>query len=221
MKKFVTLALETGIYRGSACLLKDGREVNSLVGESEQSKTEEVLELVKRVLYSSGIGIEEIDEIVISIGPGSYTGLRAGFSIAKGLKMALGINIRGVSPLEEMLKNLRPITLAILPFGKTEICWKESGGEKSNSSRLQNDINFTSRLDFGNVIKQLKPVNLILPFELYNELTGFMSFSTDNLNIIHCDSNLACLIGQSSRLSRNFIYDEEIRLIYPKPFKVK
>lgn len=218
MKKKLTLALETGIYGGSVCLLNNGREISSWIGESGQTKSREFLESIKQVLYGSQTGIRDVCEIVISGGPGSYTGLRIGFSIAKGFKLALGINIRTVSPLDEMLKGMRPITIAALPFGKKDVCWKEKTNKKSEPSAPANSIKFNSKIDFVKIIKQWRPENLILPLKLYNELSEFMIFTTVNLNVVYTDKNLAHLIGKSSR---NIMGDEEVKIFYPKPFKVE
>ena len=218
MKKKLTLALETGIYGGSVCLLNNGREVSSWTGESWQTKSKEFLESIKQVLNDSQTSIREVGEIVISEGPGSYTGLRIGFSIAKGFKLALGVNVRTVSPLDEMLKIMRPITIAALPFGKTDVCWKERTNRAFEPWETVNSINFNTKIDFVNIIKQLKPDNLILPSKLSDEFSDFMSFSAVNLNIVSAGENIAHLIGKSKR---NFISDEEVKIFYPKPFKIE
>lgn len=218
MKKNIKLALETGIYGGSICLLKNDEQVSSWIGESEQTKSKEFPEAIKRLLDHSQISIKEIVEIVVSLGPGSYTGLRIGFSIAKGLKTALGINIRGVSLLDEMLKEARPITLAVLPFSKTEVCWKAGADKSVDTKILQNSVNYSSKIDFVNVIKRLKPDHLILPLKLHMELSESLIFSRDSLNIIQFGENLACFIGRSKQ---NLICNEEIRIFYPKPFKLE
>jgi tRNA threonylcarbamoyl adenosine modification protein YeaZ len=218
MKKTVTMALETGIYGGSVCLLNNGREVSGWIGRTDQTKSKDFLESIKAVLHDSQFGIREIDEIVISMGPGSYTGLRVGYSIAKGLKAALGINIKGVSLLDGMLKGARPITIAALPFSKTEVCWKVMEYERYNSFWSENPLNFTTYIDFVNVIKSLNADNLILPSKLYEELSEILGISTSEVKIIHCEENLACLLG---KLKINFINDEELKIFYPKPFRIE
>lgn len=216
MKKDITLALETGIYGGSICLLKNGEEIASWISEYEQTKSDEYLESIKRLLSNSQVDINEINKIVISEGPGSYTGLRIGFSIAKGLKMALGIEIEGVSLLDGMARNLRPITVAVLPFGKSEICWKIVGDEIDNNSRLQNPnlINFSHKLNFAKDIKIVKLDNLILPQRLYNKLLEYTDLP-GNLNVFCCDRNLARIIGTANK---NVISGGLMKIIYPKIF---
>jgi len=220
MKKNIILALETGIYGGSICLLKNDGEIASWVSEYEQTKSDEYLESIKKLLSNSQVNINEIKKIVISEGPGSYTGLRIGFSIAKGLKMALGVKIEGVSLLDEMAKNMRPITITALPFGKSEICWKIVGDKIDNNSRLQNPnaINFSHTMNFAKDIKFVKLDNLILPQKLYGELLEYTKLPKDDFNIFSCNRNLAWIVGVANK---NLMSDERMKVIYPKIFRVK
>lgn len=220
MKKNIILALETGIYGGSICLLKNGREIASWISESGQTKSDEYLESVKKLLDNSQVNIGEINKIVISEGPGSYTGLRISFSMAKGLKMALGIKTEGILLLDEILKNTRPITIAALPVGKGEICWKIVGNKVDNNSRLQNLVKSSHNTNFVNDIKLTKLNNLILPQKLYNELLKYGDLSNSDLNISFCDQNFARIIGLAAQ---NFLNDndEQIEIMYPKNFEVK
>ena len=215
MKKNITLALETGIYGGSICLFKNGQEITGWISESEQTKSDEFLESIKKLLYDTQVNISEVNKIVISEGPGSYTGLRIGFSIAKGLKMALGIEIQGVSLLDEIAKGMRPITTAALPFGKSEICWKKVENKIDSNSKPQNPINFSHQKDFVNNINLSGLNNLILPRKLYNELLKYADLHNDKLNIFYCDQNFARIIGMTNQ---NFIYDKRVKIIYPKNF---
>lgn len=196
-------------------MLRNGEEVASWFGESEKTKSKAFPEAIKKIFYESQISIKQINEVVISVGPGSYTGLRVGFSIAKGLKMALGINIRSVSLLDALCQEMRPITIAALPFGKSEICWKKK--EFTPGSLIsQNSVNFSSRCDFLEVIKHLRPDNLILPERLYGEILEIKISS--NLKTVRCDENLAKIIGTSKQ---NLIDQIGGKILYPKPFKVE
>lgn len=230
MKKNITLALETGIYGGSICLLKNRREIAGWIGESVQTKSNEYLESIKTILYTSHVKIGEINKIVISEGPGSYTGLRIGFSIAKGLKTALGIEIEGISVLEAIAQQSRPITTIALPFGKNEVCWKKTGKSEENAENAesvennpvlqisQNPATFSRTTDFIDILKHQKPANLILPEKLYSELTNYADFPNKDLNIIYTDTNLAHTLGMSMP---DLISDREVEIIYPKTLKAK
>jgi tRNA threonylcarbamoyladenosine biosynthesis protein TsaB len=59
-----------------------------------------LLPLIDAVLGDAGIGLADLTRIAVSIGPGSFTGLRIGVSVAKGLALATGLPVVGVPTLE-------------------------------------------------------------------------------------------------------------------------
>ena len=54
------------------------------------SHSKHLLPFIERLMKETGKCLEELDGIVVSIGPGSYTGLRIGTSTAKGIAYSLG-----------------------------------------------------------------------------------------------------------------------------------
>ncbi len=64
--------------------------------------------------------------IAVAIGPGSYTGLRVGLSLAKGLALALGIPLVGIPTLDVIAyphRERREHVCAIIQAGRTRVCW--------------------------------------------------------------------------------------------------
>ncbi|NLL62347.1 MAG: tRNA (adenosine(37)-N6)-threonylcarbamoyltransferase complex dimerization subunit type 1 TsaB [Candidatus Atribacteria bacterium] len=70
------------------------------VNRMEKTHSTLILSALNNMLNLSGIKLKEIEGIAVSIGPGSFTGLRIGLSTAKGLAFALSIPLIGVSSLE-------------------------------------------------------------------------------------------------------------------------
>lgn len=199
MKSKVTLALETGIDGGSICLLRNGEEIASWVGDSIQSKSVVFLESLKNVLITARVKTVEITEMVISTGPGSHTGLRIGYSIAKGLKIGSGVKIMGASPLSVILDKERPITIGVFPIGRDNFCWKmdaRTTADKPQSRR--GGFNFCSGKDFFQILEYSKPSKLILHPVLRNEpfINRFLSENT--LKTQYCDVNLARIVGKTN-----------------------
>jgi len=63
-------------------------------------------QLIEDILFKNKINIKEISAIAIGEGPGSYTGMRIGMSVAKGLCYALDIPLIGISTLETMIRQV-------------------------------------------------------------------------------------------------------------------
>lgn len=69
---------------------------------ADRELAERLMPAVVRVLEEGGLALKDLDGISISIGPGSFTGLRVGVSTVKGLLFALKIPAVGVSTLEAL-----------------------------------------------------------------------------------------------------------------------
>ena len=108
------LALETATLAGGAALLDDGR----LVGESRLNialtHSERLMAVVDRLLQDCGWDATSLDALAVSIGPGSFTGLRVGVATAKGLALALEIDVAPVPTLDALA--------ATLPFASAPVC---------------------------------------------------------------------------------------------------
>ena len=70
---------------------------------------------IKDLLKIMNLKMAEINGIAISIGPGSFTGLRIGLGVAKGLSYACSLPLLGVPTLEAMAFSLKEIPYLICP----------------------------------------------------------------------------------------------------------
>jgi tRNA threonylcarbamoyladenosine biosynthesis protein TsaB len=108
------LALETATLAGGAALLDDG----CLVGESRLNialtHSERLMLIVDRLLHECGWEAASLDGLAVSIGPGSFTGLRVGAATAKGLALALEVPVAPVPTLDALA--------ATLPFANAPVC---------------------------------------------------------------------------------------------------
>ena len=68
----------------------------------ERGHQEALAPLVAEVMRDAGLAFDRLDRVAVTIGPGSFTGLRVGLAFAKGLALALDIPCIGVGTLEAL-----------------------------------------------------------------------------------------------------------------------
>ena len=110
------LGIDTSTQCGSVGLIEDQQILCEYVLNRKMSHSERVLKTIDRGLEDSGVSIGKIDGFAISIGPGSFTGLRIGVSAVKGLAFATGKPVAGVSTLDALAQNVRYSPYLICPL---------------------------------------------------------------------------------------------------------
>lgn len=102
------LAIDTALAACAACVLASGEDVPA-AHESiamERGHAEALLPLVDRVVSSVAGGFASLDRVAVTVGPGTYTGLRVGISAARAIGLAAGIPVVGVTTLSALLAPL-------------------------------------------------------------------------------------------------------------------
>lgn len=102
LKANVILAIESSSSICGVSVIENGNAL-SLIEEPAHRKHAEILpEFIRNSLAKSGKTVSDLDAIAISIGPGSFTGLRIGLGMAKGLAYAQDLPIIPVPSLVSM-----------------------------------------------------------------------------------------------------------------------
>lgn len=96
------LNIETATQRCSVGLARDGETLAIRESDEENIHAAKVTVFSEEVCGEAGIKMKTLDAVAVSMGPGSYTGLRIGVSAAKGFCYALDIPLIGVSTLQSM-----------------------------------------------------------------------------------------------------------------------
>jgi tRNA threonylcarbamoyladenosine biosynthesis protein TsaB len=91
------LAFDTATDVATSALVADGE----ILGE-RTSRAVTLLEDVDALLRQASAHTTELDALAVGIGPGSFTGVRIGLSTARGLALALGVPVAGVSTLDAL-----------------------------------------------------------------------------------------------------------------------
>jgi len=98
------LIIETSTEVCSISLIKDGKQIDLIESGEGQNHARLVTVFAKDILSRNKINPGQLDAVAVSMGPGSYTGLRIGASAAKGICYAAQIPLIAIGTLEAMTK---------------------------------------------------------------------------------------------------------------------
>ena len=99
------LAIDTSTRVSSVALVEDGRVVAELNQDTRLTHSERLMPQIKQLLDIAEKTTRDLSAIAVSIGPGSFTGLRIGMATAKTMAYALGIPVVGVPTLDALAWN--------------------------------------------------------------------------------------------------------------------
>jgi len=160
------LAAETSSPVFSAAVCDGERILSSLKSDDPARRSDLLAEMIQEAIRTAGLTLPELDGFAVSIGPGSFTGLRVGVTTVKTLAWALKKKVLPVSTLEVIAHNLGRSSTPIGVFldarkGKVYSALFEPNG----SDRL----------------KRLSPDQLLPPEEALKKFTGGVTLVGDGL----------------------------------------
>ncbi len=101
----ITLALDTSSRACSAAVTKDGVLLSEGYLNNGMTHSRTLLPLIESALENASLGFGDLERIAVSAGPGSFTGLRIGLSMAKGIAFVRQLPCVPVSTLEALAYN--------------------------------------------------------------------------------------------------------------------
>jgi tRNA threonylcarbamoyl adenosine modification protein YeaZ len=122
------LAIDCSASLCAACVYdsKIHVELGREVLDPGKGHAEHLMAVIEEALRQAGRGYADLSAVAVSVGPGSFTGLRVGVATARGLALALRIPAIGVTTLEALAEAARPAfpertVLAVLDGGRGDI----------------------------------------------------------------------------------------------------
>lgn len=93
------LALDTALGACSAAVLIDGRLAGHRHEVMARGHAERLLPMAEEALAEAGLGWDGLTRLAVSIGPGTFTGVRTALATARGLALALDLPLAGITTL--------------------------------------------------------------------------------------------------------------------------
>ncbi len=109
------LAFDSTAKVASCAVLEDGKLLAVYNIDNGLTQSELLLPMAEDILKSLGLSFSEIDAYAVSVGPGSFTGVRIGVSLVKGLAFGRDIPCVEVSTIDALAENLSGLSGILVP----------------------------------------------------------------------------------------------------------
>ncbi|HMG82718.1 MAG TPA: tRNA (adenosine(37)-N6)-threonylcarbamoyltransferase complex dimerization subunit type 1 TsaB [Ferruginibacter sp.] len=118
----IIINIDTATEAAHVSVARDGAVLQQAFNDNQMDHTGFLQVAVSDILQKAAISFAQVDAIAVTIGPGSYTGLRVGLASAKGLCYALNKPLITIGTLDVLAKSalISPEKTALLP--KTLLC---------------------------------------------------------------------------------------------------
>lgn len=120
------LAVDTATEICGVALVADGRVLSELILNRGETHTKSIMAAIDAILCINNMNATAVDAYAVTRGPGSFTGLRIGISTVKGLAMATGKPVVGVSSLEVLAHQASgqsPLVCPVMDARRNEVYW--------------------------------------------------------------------------------------------------
>lgn len=117
----LVLALDTCLNACSVAVTEDGRVRAQLSEEMARGHQERLAPMAQAAMAQVGASFDALSRVAVTIGPGSFTGLRVGLAFAKGLGAALSIPVVGISVLEALAAQEPGLVFAVLDARRDQV----------------------------------------------------------------------------------------------------
>ncbi|WP_369058007.1 tRNA (adenosine(37)-N6)-threonylcarbamoyltransferase complex dimerization subunit type 1 TsaB [Caulobacter sp. 73W] len=125
----IVLAIDTCLAASSAAVIDGDRTLASRTEPMTRGHQEALGGIVRETMAQAGVDFASLDRIAVTVGPGSFTGLRVGLAFAKGLAVALNIPCIGIGTLEALAEGRDEPRIATIDAKKGQIYWQAFEGD--------------------------------------------------------------------------------------------
>jgi tRNA threonylcarbamoyladenosine biosynthesis protein TsaB len=136
------LSISTASDVLSLSLVENDKLIASFNAEGNKRQAELITPGIKKLMENSGLKFSELDGISVNLGPGSFTGLRVGLSVAKGIVFGAKLKLYGYTNFEELLvqviskNDLNGKCAILIPSRKNEFYFGAFAVQKNEFTQL-------------------------------------------------------------------------------------
>jgi tRNA threonylcarbamoyladenosine biosynthesis protein TsaB len=117
----IVLGLDTCLGACAAAVLRDGAVLAARSEPMTRGHQERLAPLVQEVMGEAGLDFSALGRVGVTVGPGSFTGLRVGLAFAKGLGAALDIPVCGVGALAALAAPVSGSVIAVIDAKRGQV----------------------------------------------------------------------------------------------------
>lgn len=96
------LAVDTALDQCAVAVIAGGEALAQRIEPMRRGHAEALAPLVQAVMADAGLGFADLDRVAVTVGPGSFTGVRIGLAFARALGTARGVPVIGFTTLEAL-----------------------------------------------------------------------------------------------------------------------
>lgn len=134
------LAIDSSSKAASCAYMENGTVIGEYYTNAGLTHSQTILPMIENMLSQINRTIDNVDTMAITIGPGSFTGLRIGLATVKGLCFGRSIKAAPVSTIETLAYNLLHFTGMIIPVMDARRSQVYTGVYISNGKSLTNKL---------------------------------------------------------------------------------
>ena len=211
MKNKIILGIDTSTDNCSVALLKNNEIIGKRSEIAKSAHSEKLIAFIHEILGETKISIKDLDAIGVNIGPGSFTGLRIGLSMAKGLTFPYDIPIYPIKSIPTLIlsNEQKENTFYFIKSHKNMIFYHNY--REKNQNILDVKIEYG---DMAEIINNQKDINIVGNFD-------FVEISEKNNKVIYpTGQSVARLVYENfDKLKQNS--DNDIEPYYLTSFQTQ
>jgi len=150
----VILAIDTATRLISLALASEQVILAETTWRTSNNHTIELAPAIERILVAQSVLAHDLTAVAVAIGPGSFTGVRIGLGVAKGLALAGNLPLVGVSTLDVLTRALPHRRLiAVIQAGRGRVIWaRYENGQAASPAALGTWEEVAAHADDGELI---------------------------------------------------------------------